>query len=169
MNESKTKIDFFVWIIAALLLALIGFSLGVSYLRGKVAQRFTTCLLNLKEIGNALNSYHNDHDKMYPSSLSELIPKYLQSIPTCPAAKKDVYSQGYQVSSDLKTFSFYCKGHYHRDASREIDYPRFYSKFGLVTSKDSESKKLQKSTVLSTITSSKVTPTPTVTPTLIKE
>ncbi|MEW6277131.1 MAG: hypothetical protein AB1758_00810 [Candidatus Eremiobacterota bacterium] len=91
--------------------------------------RLTACKQNLHAIAAALELYSGDHGG-YPPELSRLTPRYLKSIPACPAAGKDTYSTGY---SCRQGFSFSCRGLNHaRVGITAADYPRFHPRHGVV-------------------------------------
>ena len=59
------------------------------------------CEQNKCRIVRALTDYASDHPhEAYPDNLSELVPRYLRSIPKCPQAKADTYSACYHVSCE---------------------------------------------------------------------
>lgn len=103
----------------------------MNFMWAPVTRQFTQCQSNLKNIGTALEMYAHDNQGHYPPDLSHLTPKYLDSIPICTAVKKDTYSNSYQVSSDMKTFTVYCKGHHHSVVGLEKNYPQYDSIHGL--------------------------------------
>ncbi len=53
-----------------------------------------------------------DHAGRYPRELKTLVPKYLQSIPQCPAAHQDTYSASWRVAGS-EGFFFCCSGMHH--------------------------------------------------------
>lgn len=88
------------------------------------------CRQNLSQsIGPALTNYKKENGH-YPANLAALIPKYLQTIPVCPATTlkiagyptalggKDTYSAGYQLESNKADWSVICTGSQHRDAEK---------------------------------------------------
>jgi hypothetical protein len=54
-------------------------------------------------IAAALNQYNKDNHNKYPDSLQELVPKYMKTLPNCPAAKKP-----YKYSHDARGFEVIC-------------------------------------------------------------
>jgi len=87
---------------------------------------FYECQSNLKNIGTALEMYKLDK-KRYPESLGELAPQYLREIPTCPSAKTDTYSKGYETNSRGSAYTVFCSGHHHKDMPLPMNYPRYTS------------------------------------------
>jgi len=59
-------------------------------MRGAVS----TCLQDMHDIGIALALYKEDHGGTWPESLSELVPRYLTQVATCPNARgsEDTYA-----------------------------------------------------------------------------
>ncbi|MFN8608080.1 MAG: hypothetical protein U0931_11155 [Vulcanimicrobiota bacterium] len=72
------------------------------------------CSQNLKNIATGLEMWASDHAGGYPKDLKQLVPKYIEHIPFCPAAGKDTYSSSYRQAGS-EGFSMYCAGHYHKD------------------------------------------------------
>lgn len=103
-----------------------------NFLRARSAGRFTQCQANCKKIGTALEMYANDNDSSFPARLSQLIPKYLMSIPMCADAGRDTYSQSYQSSANPDSFTFYCTGHNHKWVGVSPNYPQYNSHDGLI-------------------------------------
>ena len=99
------------------------------------SDKYQECCSNLKNIGTALEMYSTDYSGRYPVKLQQLVPEYLRSIPICPAAGKDTYSESYQMSKDGKSYSFCCKGHFHKSEGAPKDDPSYNSKTGLVKKK----------------------------------
>ncbi|MCD4786254.1 MAG: ankyrin repeat domain-containing protein [Candidatus Eremiobacteraeota bacterium] len=116
-----------------LVLILYGsYSCVRNYWRAFHSKNYTGCIWNCMKIGRALEIYSNDHDGHYPPALSLLLPKYLKSIPTCPAAKTDTYSSTYNTTSNAEAFTFYCMGHHHREVGFEPNFPQYNSINGRV-------------------------------------
>lgn len=65
-----------------------------------------SCEVNLKAIEQAVERFRADHQGRPPSELSELIPRYLYSVPNCPHAGYETYSQGYKVVQEDSKHSF---------------------------------------------------------------
>lgn len=74
---------------------------------GKEGQR-TACSSNLKNVATALEMYSTDNAGRYPETLQPLAPNYLKTIPTCPSAHKDTYSETYKMGSNPDSYSFRC-------------------------------------------------------------
>lgn len=87
----------------------------------------TRCKSNLKNLGTAMEMYSTDYDGCYPDSLSQLTPNYLKTIPTCPAAEKVTYRQGFASQEDAYTLM--CGGHHHAELER--NFPQYTSAQGL--------------------------------------
>ena len=142
-TRSKTsEIDYsgMIWIIIFVLLVGICYYLFINYMRylsRKQHQKYLVCGDNCEKIFEALETYSIDNDGKYPEKLTDLCPKYLKTIPTCPAAGYDTYSDGYQWGTDPACYTFCCKGHHHRKVLTPPnipippDYPRFNSTTGL--------------------------------------
>lgn len=89
----------------------------------------TACKSNLKNLGVALEMYSTDNLGDYPLSSSQLTPRYLKTIPTCPT----VGSVTYVMSLAPKGYTIVCGGKQHEGAGiREADYPQYTSVTGLI-------------------------------------
>lgn len=121
-------IVYIVFIVAGLLIAIL-FKPESGHRPGK----FSVCCSNLQHIGTALEMYSTD-DKAYryPDSLSRLTPEYLNTIPTCPGAGRDTYSESYIRGAGNLAYTFYCKGQHHSDIGIQKNYPGYNSENGLV-------------------------------------
>jgi type II secretory pathway pseudopilin PulG len=108
-----------------------------NFMKARAASQYTACKSNCRNIGTALEMYASDFKGQFPPSLDYVTPNYLRSIPTCPSAKKDTYSESYTSTiRDLKTgtldsYSFFCQGEYHKIVSNTRDCPRYDSEYGL--------------------------------------
>ena len=87
-----------------------------------------------KGIATGLEMYAQDNDGQLPTSLLQLTPIYLKSIPKCPAAGRDTYSESYVVlqTADGPGYRFSCHGFYHRAAGIEPpNMPTYHSGTGI--------------------------------------
>lgn len=92
----------------------------------------TACKSNLKNIGTALEMYSTDNSGHYPRSMSFLTPNYLKTIPTCPAAGRNTYSEFYLQNETPDLYTVFCHGHHHKSASVSPNYPQFTAVQGLI-------------------------------------
>lgn len=65
------------------------------------------CIYNVQHLGNALQAYRFDHTT-YPSELKELVPEYIEFLPTCAPSGRETYSAGYGVSAYRYRFELHC-------------------------------------------------------------
>lgn len=72
------------------------------------------CTQNLRNIGTALAVYYAEN-RRYPTDLRDLVPKYINSMPKCPAAQMDTYTESYEHNTDPESYTIYCKGKNHFD------------------------------------------------------
>jgi hypothetical protein len=82
------------------------------------------CYGNTRIIAEQLKAYAAGHQGLFPRGLGELVPGYLKSIPTCPAAEKDTYSLSYLASAKGDDYAFYCQGTNHPLPFLGTDRPR---------------------------------------------
>lgn len=90
----------------------------------------TACRSNLKNVGTALAMYADDFGGRYPARLSQLVPNYLRTIPTCPSAGEDTYSAAF--ASTPAAYTVVCAGRNHRAVDLPANYPQYTSESGLV-------------------------------------
>ena len=83
------------------------------------------CEKNCLKIYYAARKYKLDHGR-FPKKLSQLVPDYLSSIPTCPSAGKDTYSNGYNSAKNPSCISIQCMGHNHKKAFVAKNTPSFF-------------------------------------------
>ena len=103
-----------------------------NFIKARGQGQLTACKSNEKNIATALEMYASDNVGRYPGDLKPLMSgNYLRSIPTCPAAGKDTYSESYQVHATPDMFSFYCSGHNHGDLL-PAGYPQYNAEMGLI-------------------------------------
>lgn len=57
------------------------------------------CVNNLETIGDGLKTYELDHG-VYPNRLEKLVPDYLSKLPSCPQARRETYSEGFETRVD---------------------------------------------------------------------
>jgi hypothetical protein len=109
----------------------------------KTKEKLTQCENNLKDLAAALEKYASDHNATYPRALKELVPKYMKSLPACPAAGRETYSRSYKGKTSISfkskeasdasgNFVIYCNGHYHKALGILQNYPQYLSKDGLI-------------------------------------
>lgn len=84
--------------------------------------KLTGCISNIRNIVSVLEQYRNEHEE-YPETLTHLVPTYLGMVPTCPQAKRDTYTGGYEVSDDRTRFTLCCKGRNHTELGLPPDQP----------------------------------------------
>ncbi|MHB2019162.1 MAG: hypothetical protein ACYCW6_19615 [Candidatus Xenobia bacterium] len=87
----------------------------------------TSCRANLRNISTAIDMYRLDNHGSYPPSLQALMPKYLFTVPRCPAGG----SYDYKVGPSGRDFEIICSGQNHRDAGLPADYPRLSRSHGV--------------------------------------
>lgn len=90
---------------------------------GRMGGNGQTCLAHLEHLVDALRLYSNEHGGRFPTSLSELVPDYVDSLPTCPSAGQDTYAAGYSRSADGLEFDLCCHGDNHHEDYLWTDRP----------------------------------------------
>lgn len=92
--------------------------------------QLTGCQSNLRNIATAVNQYEVEK-KVFPTGLTEITPNYIKTIPTCPSAAKDTYTDGYQVSGTSDQYTLQCKGQNHTLVNLGPDEPWYSPERGL--------------------------------------
>lgn len=105
---------------------------GISQAGLDFGAAFQSCGSNLKNMATACEMYSTDNEGHYPTSLSQLVPGYMKTIPTCPAAGKDTYSSSYSSASNPDMFTLYCSGNNHKEVNAGENYPQYNSAQGLI-------------------------------------
>ena len=93
--------------------------------------QLTACKSNLKNIGTACEMWATDHQGRYPDRLEVLVPDYLRSIPECPRAGLDTYSQTYRISRGGLFYGVCCGGGFHGNVKLKPNHPSYNSVLGL--------------------------------------
>jgi hypothetical protein len=109
-----------------------------NFIRARAQGQTTACKSNLKNMGTALEMYSTDYSGEYPKDVSLLTPNYLKTIPDCPAAGRDTYSESYSLKqpegNDWLTYYLYCSGENHTEVGLPENSPSYNGIEGLVDS-----------------------------------
>jgi len=116
---------------AIAIIVLLAAVLVPRFWRARERTAFTACGQNLASIATALQTYANESEQLYPTALSNLLPKYLSTIPTCPAANANTYNASYSKSDDPRNFTIFCQGSFHTPAGVNADEPWYTLTEGL--------------------------------------
>ena len=100
--------------------------------RGVHLNRLKRCSANLNQLAVAMEMYSADNGGHYPKDFKALAPRYIKSIPTCPAAGSDTYSSSYRVDDKTGVYTFYCAGTYHGVSGIPYNFPQYRSAKGIV-------------------------------------
>ncbi len=139
MNRSKERSQFrgssniIVLVTIMVLVAVVGLIIRGSLHNKKIQEiqrSYSSCYQSLCLLEKALMEYARAHKGQYPRKLSELTPKYLKSIPTCPQAKRDTYSASYLAITDRPMYFICCAGSNHMGPSNT---PQIVSDLGFLT------------------------------------
>lgn len=115
-------------------LSLIQLALGLSLFDQQVGFRYLyqsgTCAQSgLCRVATALAVYRVDVGA-YPTTLADLVPRYIKVIPNCPSARRDTYSVSYHARGD--EFTLHCSGSHHTPEGLRPGHPAYSSRVGLV-------------------------------------
>lgn len=81
------------------------------------------CGANMRNLGRELEMYATDNLGLFPTSLGQLVPNYVKSIPTCPAAGSDTYSSSFHPSDHATDYTLGCKGWHFRPVEEHNLFP----------------------------------------------
>lgn len=82
-----------------------------NFLPAKPSGQLTACKSNLRNIATALEMYATDYSGSFPTSMDTLTPNYLRTVPTCPAAGRDTYTNSLTVDNQIQLPVFRCPTH----------------------------------------------------------
>ena len=108
-----------------------------NFVRARGAGQLTACKSNLKNIGTGLEMYSTDYSGKYPKDLGLLTPNYLKTIPDCPAAGYDTYTESYRLEpasdgSDWDVYYVHCSGENHAGSGVPANFPAYNGMEGLI-------------------------------------
>lgn len=112
-------------------LGIVSAALIPNLRRAQARAQLSACASHQKNIATALEMYASDYTGRYPRQLTVLRPDYLRTLPTCPGAGADTYSNTYKVSTRPDAFTFFCAGHHHEKAGVGPNLPSYSSHEGL--------------------------------------
>lgn len=95
----------------------------------EIQRSYSSCYQSLCLLEKGLHEYARQHKGQYPKKLSELTPKYLKTIPTCPQANRDTYSASYLAIADKPMYFVCCAGKNHMGPP---DTPQIVSDLGFL-------------------------------------
>lgn len=99
---------------------------GVQFPNTGAVYDLSLCQANLKTIANALDAYADAHKGKFPTDLNALVPKYLKSLPGCPAGGKYYYT----ASDNNASFRIECRSNAHKDVGVTGNRPYYSSEEG---------------------------------------
>jgi hypothetical protein len=105
-----------------------------NFIRARGQGQTTACKSNLKNIGTGLEMYSTDWSGDYPTDMGMLTPNYLKTIPDCPAAGRNTYSESYSLKptdGGWEAYYFYCSGENHIDVGLPANFPAYNGVEGL--------------------------------------
>ncbi len=138
INSFKKK-KWLLGVVSILSATFLGWLLLGGYRLTQAGSHVTHCNSNLKNIGTAMELYSADWGGKYASSFEQLTPKYLKTLPSCPAGEGDYTLQaGMDLPGNEQGYQDYyllvCQGDGHRRANVDPDFPRYNSLRGLISS-----------------------------------
>lgn len=87
------------------------------------------CKVNLNLFQTELEAYRVDNHGELPPSLSYLTPTYLKTLPKCPEAGTDTYSQSYEFVNAPPIYTIGCTGLHHAAIGVGwVNFPQFSSR-----------------------------------------
>ncbi len=132
MRGRRTGFTLIEVVVVMLILAVLAFLLLPNYVRARSRGRLTACETNLRNMASALELYSNENDKIFPTELAALAPRYIQSLPKCPSAgSPQSYVDGYESGTRPSNYTLACQGGYHVDLGLAPNAPTFQYGVGL--------------------------------------
>jgi len=119
-----------VTVVALLFLFLLFIMEGSSLLSSRRMGLLLACKGNLKSISSALEYYSSDHAGRYPASLNDLVPDYLESVPSCSASGGSPYH--YESTVKKSDYTVWCEGRYHLRITGSRGFPQYSSAKGII-------------------------------------
>ncbi len=113
------------------IIAILAAILVPNMVRARSRSQLTACTSNLRNIGTALEMYNVDFKGRYPAALSDLTPQYLKTIPECPTAGSDSYSDGFTSNALPDRYIVFCEGSFHAGFTG-TNYPMYTAAEGLI-------------------------------------
>lgn len=110
------------------ILALIGI---VNYSRARARTNYSACVANLRTLGTAAEMYAQENGHHYATTATQMVSRYVKTIPTCPAVGFTTYSAGYISASKPDAFTIVCSGSNHGGITTASHYPQWTSSQGL--------------------------------------
>lgn len=125
--------------VAILALPILFFGFALVFVKQKEKARvvkgsadYRTCEANLKDLENKAALFAEAKDGMSPRNLQELVPEFVEELPTCPAGGSYYYER-MQVSQDAPMIRGYsCLGDAHKVVGAPLGRPSLRSDFGLL-------------------------------------
>lgn len=129
-----------IWTSTAVLASITTTPLWVrAYRREQKLDIARQCRHNLQSLVHSLTKFRAENG-VFPDKLQDLVPKYLDSLPLCPVAQKDTYTQSYYWETrtyggnfpDRLILELCCLGHHHTSAGWEENQPRYNLQEGAI-------------------------------------
>lgn len=132
-RASKNGFTLIELMIVIAIIAILAAVLVPNFIRARAMGQLTSCKSNLRTIATAVEMYAVDNRARYPATTAILTPNYLKTLPSCPTAVADTYSNGFTSSSlPVDNFNLFCEGSFHLGVSIPVDHPVWNSDVGLI-------------------------------------
>ncbi len=136
LRSGKSGFTLIELMIVIAIIAILAAILVPNFIRARAQGQLTACKSNLKNIGTALEMYSTDWSGRYilnGAFQANLTPNYLKTIPTCPSAGSDTYTNVYTSASIPDAYTIWCSGTNHTGASiTQPNYPQYTAVQGLI-------------------------------------
>ncbi len=99
----------------------VDFSIEVPDIEDDSLRDLWACANNLYTIHFAIEDFEKNRD-FSPRTPGDLVPSFLDRIPTCPAAASDTYTEGFTITPTF--LGIECRGLNHLEAGATEDFPR---------------------------------------------
>lgn len=115
------------------IIAILAAILVPNFVKSKAQGQAAACKTNVKNIATALEMYTHDSGGRFPTVLTNVLPNYIKTIPTCPSLNAQaVYTNGYASSSVPDSYTLVCSGLNHAGVGYSANYPQYTNRAGLI-------------------------------------
>lgn len=86
-NKGLRQVLFWFWVGLGSFVVMSSLFWGFRGMQPYRYRMFKKCIWNVFDLAHAVERYADDHHGQCPAKLQDLMPKYLQELPQCPAAE----------------------------------------------------------------------------------
>ena len=111
--------------------------LAPNFIRSRSGGRMVACKSSLKNLGTAMEMYSSDWSGKYPSTLAQLTPNYLKTLPECSSVSRVTYklstgNTAYNSAGFEDYYFLWCDSDNHANIGLSPGYPQYDGIQGLI-------------------------------------